>query len=178
MRKKKYKCLCCGYYTLDEALCDVCPVCFWEDSGITDLDVYDGLNHEITLREAITNYKEFGAGKKEWLPYVREPLPAEKPSWDDEYMVIDFEWPSMDEIQNVLNSVLVGELNQSGASTWAESIYDNKFIADKIEGYYSIEEFKGKILEKMILLDDENGDMCNEDVVEIIEMIKGNVQDE
>ena len=30
---KKYKCPCCGYYTLEdeEGHFDICPVCFWED---------------------------------------------------------------------------------------------------------------------------------------------------
>ena len=178
MRKKKYKCLCCGYYTLDEAACDVCSVCFWEDSSIIDLDVYDGLNHKITLREGIENYKKFGASKKEYLPYIREPLPYEKQSRNDEYIMIDFDWPSIDEIQDVLNKILMGEINQSRASMWAEDLYDNKYISDKIEGYYPIDAFKEKLFEKMILLDNENGDIYNKDVLEIIEMIKEMVQGE
>ncbi len=172
MRKKKYKCLCCGYYTLDEAPCEVCPVCFWEDSGIIDLDVYDGLNQDITLREGRQNYKELGAGKRDWLPYVREPLDYEKQTGEDEYIVINFDWPSLNEITEVLHKVLSGEINQSRAAMWAENIYDNKYIADKIEGYYPIEEMKGIVLEKMILLDGENEDADNRDVCEIIKMIE------
>ena len=31
---KKYKCLCCGYQTLDtRGEYDICPVCFWEDDA-------------------------------------------------------------------------------------------------------------------------------------------------
>ena len=31
---KKYKCLCCGYRTLDtRGEYDICPVCFWEDDA-------------------------------------------------------------------------------------------------------------------------------------------------
>ena len=171
MRKKKYKCLCCGYYTLDEAPCEVCPVCFWEDSGVVDLDVYDGLNQDITLREGMQNYKELKAGKKEWLPYVREPLDYEKQAGEDEYIVINFDWP-LDEIAELLHKVLSGEITQSQAGMWAESIYDNKYIADKIESYYAIEEMKGIVLEKMILLDDENEDVENGDVLEIMRIIE------
>lgn len=177
MRKRKYKCLCCGYYTLDETICDICHVCGWEDTGITDLDIYDGLNHDsylrsINLREGITNYNKYGTSTEYMLPYLRKPYPYEMQDSSDEYIIIEFDWPSVEDILNVLYEVMKGRLGQSAASLWAEEVYDNKFISNKIDGYYPIEESKGKILEKMILLDDENEDSENEDVIKIIEMMK------
>lgn len=96
----EYKCLCCGYMTLDSrAEYDICPVCFWEDDAylaisndsITSLyyadklptegillDVPSGANHGLTLRKARENYLAFGACEKEMLSHVREPRKSEK----------------------------------------------------------------------------------------------------
>ena len=56
---KKYKCPCCGYYTLDnEGMYDICPVCFWEDNDeVEDPNEYDDCN-KISLAEARKNYLE------------------------------------------------------------------------------------------------------------------------
>ncbi len=95
---KKYKCLCCGYYTLDSrGNYDICPICYWEDEthfifnkgdikGIFSDDDIDeeallnktsGANHGLTLGEGRANYETFGACEKEMMPYVREPYVRE-----------------------------------------------------------------------------------------------------
>ncbi len=50
-------CPCCGYRTLEtQSNFEVCPICHWEDNGITELDKYSGPNH-MTLREAKEKFK-------------------------------------------------------------------------------------------------------------------------
>lgn len=96
---KKYKCLCCGYRTLEaHGEYDICPVCFWEDdaylifsetairgiyydnepTGCELLDIPSGANDGLTLRQGQENYRSFGACTKEMLPYVRKPHDIEK----------------------------------------------------------------------------------------------------
>lgn len=78
---KKYKCLCCGYQTLEtRGEFDICPVCFWEDEPTESelLDMPSEANNGLTLRQGQENYRSFGACKKEMLPYVRKPLTNEK----------------------------------------------------------------------------------------------------
>lgn len=100
---KKYKCLCCGFYTLDErGAYDICPVCFWEDEGYLYqkgdtfismlnkegvgrdaydgedvLDVRSGANHGLTLRQGRENYKRFGACEEDMVSHVRKPYASE-----------------------------------------------------------------------------------------------------
>ena len=105
--KKKVRCLCCGYRTLDERGCfDICPVCFWEDDcyflfdekdengiitsifnhnncndadyfGEDVIDIPSGANHSLTLRQGRANYQEFGACEKEMLQHCRKPRKSE-----------------------------------------------------------------------------------------------------
>lgn len=99
----KYKCLCCGYVTLDSrAEFDICPVCFWEDdvyliideeaknisslyNELEDiqeeklLDIPSGANHGLTLREGRENYKKYGACEMDMKENVREPRKSEYP---------------------------------------------------------------------------------------------------
>lgn len=105
--KKKVRCLCCGYRTLDErGVFDICPVCFWEDDcylifdkkdengnimsvfcynncdddeydGEDIMDIPSGANHLLTLRQGRANYQEFGACEKEMLEHCRKPKKAE-----------------------------------------------------------------------------------------------------
>ena len=59
----KFQCPCCDYFSLDRlAEYDICRVCYWEDDGndLNSLDAHSGPNH-MTLREARTNFREFGA---------------------------------------------------------------------------------------------------------------------
>lgn len=100
---EKFKCLCCGYRTLDtRGGYDICPVCFWEDdayliisedsihvmerdsdceadtySGADVLDIVSDANHGITLRQGRENYKKFGACEEDMIPYVRKPAKGE-----------------------------------------------------------------------------------------------------
>ncbi len=79
----KYECPCCGYLTYpvpaNEDCGYLCPVCFWENDPfiISDNDPSDS-DHRITLKEAKTNFSQFGACKKELLCYVRPPRDDEK----------------------------------------------------------------------------------------------------
>ncbi len=101
--RKKYKCLCCGYMTLEtRGEFDICPVCFWEDDAylffdeqsnmysglyyeIDDiaeeklLDIPSGANHGLTLQEGRKNYKKYGACEKSMKKHVRKPKKREYP---------------------------------------------------------------------------------------------------
>ena len=77
---KKYRCPCCGYFTLDDGPghFEICPVCFWEDDGLqSDKPDYWGGANEMCLNEARENYKKFGAKAEIYLDIVRPPLPEE-----------------------------------------------------------------------------------------------------
>lgn len=80
---KKYKCKCCGYYTLEEEPLDpnmypgtfeICPVCFWEDDSLQykDPELKGGAN-KVSLNEAKENFKKFGAIREDVIQYVRKP---------------------------------------------------------------------------------------------------------
>ena len=63
-------CPCCGYRSLQRSgEYDICPVCFWEDDGTVELDRISGPNH-MTLREAILNFRTFGAVAEGAVKYV------------------------------------------------------------------------------------------------------------
>jgi hypothetical protein len=63
-------CPCCDYRTLSgPGGYDICPVCFWEDDGTSNLDSHSGPNHR-TLREARKNFGEFGAVDEAARPLV------------------------------------------------------------------------------------------------------------
>lgn len=76
------RCPCCGYRSLLERAGDeICPVCFWEDDGQDDGDadiVRGGPNGDLSLSQARTNFKTFGACSAESLPHVRPPFESEK----------------------------------------------------------------------------------------------------
>ena len=70
-----YPCPCCGYLTLFEPSPGtylVCPICFWEDTGITS-----------GLRQAQRNFIAFGACEQKWLDRVRPPTENDErlPHW-------------------------------------------------------------------------------------------------
>ena len=79
----RFACLCCGYATLGEeppGTYTVCSVCFWEDDPVqADDPKYAGGANEMSLEEARVNFKTFGAVSREYIRWVRPPLPEEIP---------------------------------------------------------------------------------------------------
>lgn len=79
---KKYKCNCCGFYTLDEKPSNtfqICPVCFWEDDGVQfDDPSYEGGANEVSLDLAKKNFIKFGAVEERFKDNVRQPLSEEE----------------------------------------------------------------------------------------------------
>lgn len=77
----RYRCDCCGYYTLEHKRDDICPVCEWQEDIVqkNELDSTGGANYEISLNEAKKNYKKFGVFNKKYIKDVRKPLPEELP---------------------------------------------------------------------------------------------------
>ncbi|MGL4576699.1 MAG: CPCC family cysteine-rich protein [Burkholderiaceae bacterium] len=71
------RCPCCGYKTLrSRGHYEICEVCFWEDDGQDDInadDVLGGPNGDLSLTQGRKNYQEFGAFRRQDLPYVRKP---------------------------------------------------------------------------------------------------------
>lgn len=77
----KYKCPCCGFYTMPQSIgdtYDICPVCYWEDDGLQlqNPDIAGGAN-KVSLNEARENYKKFGACELELKGHVRKPRKAD-----------------------------------------------------------------------------------------------------
>ena len=78
--KKKFRCPCCGYFTLDDepGHFDICPVCYWEDDNIQSADPnYKGGANSMSLNEARQNYKRIGAKSAKALALVRQPTKEE-----------------------------------------------------------------------------------------------------
>ena len=76
----KYKCPCCGYYTLEEppGNYEICPVCFWEDDpkAASAPNIAFGANH-ISLKVARMNFREIGACDPDAVRSVRDPEEGE-----------------------------------------------------------------------------------------------------
>ena len=65
------RCPCCDYFTLVErGQYDVCRVCFWEDSGLSDLDRFSSPNR-MTLRQARLNFERFFACDERAARFLR-----------------------------------------------------------------------------------------------------------
>ena len=78
----KYKCLCCGNYTLpvepEAAVAFICPVCYWEnDVFISSKNEPSDENRSLTLLQARENYKKYGACRIELVQYARKPTEEE-----------------------------------------------------------------------------------------------------
>jgi hypothetical protein len=72
---QKYPCPCCGYRTLAQrGDYDICPVCFWEDTGSNDPARYSDPNH-LTLAEGRRNFQTLGACDEASLRFV-DPTPG------------------------------------------------------------------------------------------------------
>lgn len=64
------ECRCCGHLSLHErGSYEVCPVCFWEDDGLQDLERMSGPNH-MTLRDGKENFNRIGACSEDSLRHV------------------------------------------------------------------------------------------------------------
>jgi len=64
------ECRCCGSLSINErGAYEICPVCFWEDDGLRELDRVSGPNH-MTLREGKKNFQRIGACSKDLLQYI------------------------------------------------------------------------------------------------------------
>ncbi len=76
---QKYKCPCCGYYTLTSAgAYDICPVCFWEDDPVQEDDpCYAGGANDLSLLECRKNFEIYGACEERFKDRVRKPKPEE-----------------------------------------------------------------------------------------------------
>lgn len=81
MLKNGYACPCCGCLTLLEkppGSHEICSVCGWEDDNVQyDDRNYEGGANDVSLNQAIENYKNFGAHDKKFLKYARMPRPDE-----------------------------------------------------------------------------------------------------
>ncbi len=77
---KKYKCPCCGCYTMDSpnGSYEICEVCFWEDDKVQNNapDLAGGAN-AVSLNEARENYRKYGACDEKSVPFTRLPTPEE-----------------------------------------------------------------------------------------------------
>ncbi|HTL83354.1 MAG TPA: CPCC family cysteine-rich protein [Bacteroidia bacterium] len=78
----KFKCDCCGYFTLpsnEVGYYQMCPVCYWEDDAAqaNDPELKRGKN-EISLNEARQNFKTMWAMDMRSTEYARDPLESEK----------------------------------------------------------------------------------------------------
>jgi Cys-tRNA(Pro)/Cys-tRNA(Cys) deacylase len=74
--KLRYRCPCCGFYTLPEPAggkYNICPVCWWEDDPVQmDDEDYEGGANEVSLRQARKNFMDFGASDERFIDKVRE----------------------------------------------------------------------------------------------------------
>jgi len=59
---------------------EICPVCYWEDDDTQFKDpMYTGGANTVSLEEARSNYRKYGASSLAVKEYVRPPLTQEKP---------------------------------------------------------------------------------------------------
>ena len=76
----RYKCPCCGFYTLREDSDDICRVCAWQDDMIQKEDPdYIGGPNKVSLNQASENYILFKVSDKRFVDKVRKPLFEELP---------------------------------------------------------------------------------------------------
>lgn len=82
---ERVTCPCCGYLTLTASGdCEVCPVCGWEDDGVSTRRplTWNGNPNGISLAEAQRRYRRYGASYPH-DPHVRTPRADEvrDPTW-------------------------------------------------------------------------------------------------
>lgn len=78
------KCPCCGFFTVEGDF-DICEVCYWQYDSVAhnNPDKTVGAN-KVSLNEAQTNYKTFGASEERFLNNVRKPVTEELPENNSE----------------------------------------------------------------------------------------------
>jgi len=77
----RYKCPCCGYYTLPEespGSLEICHVCYWQDDSVGFAEPSRAVgSNAVSLEEARRNYRRYGACERRFADAVRAPLPEE-----------------------------------------------------------------------------------------------------
>ena len=76
----RYQCPCCECFTLKEQprTFEVCPVCYWMDDPLQFSDPnYVRPTNQLSLNEARSNFRSFGAIDKRYIDFVRKPLDHE-----------------------------------------------------------------------------------------------------
>ncbi|WP_176668844.1 CPCC family cysteine-rich protein [Variovorax sp. SG517] len=72
--KSPYSCPCCFCLTLlQRGAYEICPVCFWEDDGQDELDLFavrGGPNRALSLAQARANYRSMGACDAQSVQYA------------------------------------------------------------------------------------------------------------
>lgn len=79
-RDEPVRCACCGYRTIgNRGQYEICPVCFWEDEGMTgaELGAYSWPNH-MTLGQGQEAFRTLGACGARFVRLVRAPKPEEQ----------------------------------------------------------------------------------------------------
>jgi len=76
----RFKCPCCGYYTLSDESDEICKVCYWQEDIVQrDDPFFEGGANEESLTQAKLNYSHFGVFNKDFVNLVRKPLFEELP---------------------------------------------------------------------------------------------------
>lgn len=69
---KLLNCRCCDNKTIKEYNnYQICPICFWEDDGTTDENIYSGVNH-LFLKDAKLNFITIGVCSEDYLKHVKK----------------------------------------------------------------------------------------------------------
>lgn len=72
--KRRFFCVVCGYNTLEtQHDWDICPICYWEDDVVGDVDTTSSANEGMWISEAQANFTKFGAVSERLRSYVRPP---------------------------------------------------------------------------------------------------------
>jgi hypothetical protein len=83
----RHACPCCACRTLEPAppgTFEICPVCWWEDDNVQfENPRFAGGANSVSLEEARSNYRAFGASEKGLRDRVRAPTDDELASLDE-----------------------------------------------------------------------------------------------
>lgn len=108
--EKLLECVCCGYLSIPKrGEYEICPVCFWEDDGLRELDRVSGPNH-MTLREARASFAQLGACCEDAARHVRPESRNMYPHADDVLRSHGRAAEDVDAISNLLAAVEANDL--------------------------------------------------------------------